>query len=394
MRNTSLGYHTFSIFRKLSHEEYRALCKDFAKYAKYNKGFKGYPDDNAPGTVWEYTYKKNKGIRWRLISKKELNGYTSRKIVAIINPQALLYDNYITAATESDLWLTEQKFDEEADNISPYLLTFKDYSLNRADYCLNIDLKELGYPCTPERMMKLIKQGDIPENFKEHSEYSETGHRSVPYKYSFYLENSSVTINFYWKYPQQTETHPNYENRDKAENVIRLEVQCKSKKLHDMIRSGSYGVHSESGSIPVCLMLSDSISEQVVREYFDKIIRKGHYFSYSVARDIISSYRFNRKKEERLLDAIKLVKKCKGIAKASLICNKSEDEAYMALRKFNKALRELDELLINPVTIPKSWKLPWIPNLMCSYNLAVYDEVIFYRSEVLAMRHIGKHISL
>ena len=143
-------------------------------------------------------------------------------------------------------------------------------------------------------------------------------------------------------------------------------------------------------------MLSDSISEQVVREYFNKIIRKGHYFSYPVACDIIRSYIFKPKKEERLLNAIELVKKYNGIAKTKLYLmnNQSEDEAYSVLRKFNMALRELDELIINPVTIPKSWKSPWIPNLMCSYNLAVFDEVIFYISEVLAMRHIGKHISL
>ena len=407
MRNTSLGYHTFSIFRKLSYEEYRALCQDFAQYVKSGNGFKGYPDDNVPGTVWEYTHNKNKGIRWRLSSKKELNGYISRKIVAIINPKTLLYNNYITASTESDLRLTEQKFDEEADNISPYLLTFKDYSLNRADYSLNIDLKELGYPCTPKQMMKLIKQGDIPENFKEHMEYSKTGHRPVPYKYSLYLENSSVTINFYWKYPQQTETHPNFDNRDKSENVIRLEVQCKSKKLHDMIRSGNCDIPMsvrqniiESESIPVRPMLSDRISEQVVREYFYKIIRKGHYFTYSGALAIIRSYGFKRKKEERLLYAIELVKECDGIskAKASLICNKSEDEAYMALREFNKALRELDELLINPVTIPRRWAadwgVKWLPNLMWTYDCSIGRNIILFQRESRAMQHINKYLSL
>ena len=399
MENTSLGYHTFSIFRKLSKEEYKALCKDFAEYVKSNKDSKGYRDNSVQATTWEYSYNKNKGIRWRLSCKAEFNGYILRKIEAIINPQALLNNNYITAATEHDLYSVEPIFDEEADKISPHLLTFKDYSLNRADYCMNVDIKELGYHCTPQQVMKLIKQGDIPEFFKERSAYSDTGHRFVADKNSFYLENSSITINYYLKYPQQTDSHPNFENRDASENVIRLEVQCKRKKLSEIMSTASMPIwqdrtDSANGSIPIFPMLSDKISEYVVREYFNKVIRKGHYFTYDGAYDIIKSYRFKRNKEERLLDAIDLVKECDGIANAKkhITCNKSKDEADIAIRNFNKALRELDDLLINPVTIPRRWNMTWIPNLMWAYCYSVYDEVILYHTENRAMQHIKKYL--
>lgn len=399
MRNTSLGYHTFSIFRKLSKEEYKALCKDFADYIKSSKDFKGYRDDTVQATTWEYSYNKNKGIRWRLSCKAEFNGYISRKIEAIINPQALLNNNYITAATEADLYLVEPIFDEEAYKISPYLLSFKDYSLNRADYCINLDIKELGYPCTPQQIMKLIKQGDIPEFFKERSAYSYTGHRLVTDKNSFYLENDSVTINYYLKYPQQTDAHPNFTNRDESENVIRLEVQCKRKKLSEIMRTASIPAlqdnpNTATGSIPIYPMLSDKISRCVVEDYFNKVIRKGHYFTYNGAYDIIRSYRFKHDKEERLLDTIDLVKDFNGIANAKkyLIYNKLKDEADIALKNFNKSLRELDDLLINPVTIPRRWNMVWLPNLIWTYGHACCYEVILYHTEARALQHIQQFL--
>lgn len=399
MNNTSIGKHTISIFRNLKGTEYKKLSNDFKKYLKNNEDFKGYRNEKCSGYVWEYYYLKNKGIRWRLSSKTESNGYISRKIEAIINPKVLCDNNYITAATESDLLQTEELFNEEAENISPYLLTFSDYSLNRVDYCMNVDLTELGYPCTPQQMLKLIKQGNIPEFFEEQGFYSNTGHRVTKFMNSFYLVNSSVTLNYYLKYPQQTENHPNYVNRDDSENVIRLEVQCKRKKLQEMFdaqySSDEYDTYSnQKGSVPIYPMLQNKISENIVNDYLKKVVRKGHYFTIDGATQIIKSYKFKDKKQDRLLDTIELVKEHGGISKAklSLLNSNAKEEYEKKLREFNKALRELDDLLINPVTIPRRWNIKWMPNIMFAYACAAYDEIFLGVREHEAMDCINRYL--
>lgn len=235
MKNTSLGYHTFSFFQKLKEEDYFSLSCDFSVYARRNKGIKETPVKNKKGqtTGWRYSYKPSKGIQWILTSKTAENGFTTRGVMVIVNPKSLIEQEYIAAAGEDDFEMTEKLFNEEAAKISPLLEKLGFCSLSRVDPCLNIDLRELNFPCSPEQMMMLIKQGNIPKHYKERElEYDTKQHRRITDKTSFYLESKSSVINYYWKYPQQDEAHPNYSFRESSRNVIRMEVQCKYSKLY------------------------------------------------------------------------------------------------------------------------------------------------------------------
>lgn len=107
--------------------------------------------------------------------------------------------------------MTEKIFNDEAAKISPLLKKLGLCSLSRVDPCLNIDLRELDFPCSAEQMMRLIKQGNIPKHYKERElKYDDKQHRKIMDKTSFYLESKSSVINYYLKYPQQDEGHPNY----------------------------------------------------------------------------------------------------------------------------------------------------------------------------------------
>ncbi len=205
MENTSVGYHTFSFYQKVTREEYDLLRNDFSAYKYKNKDIQGFPiKDKSDKTIgWEYTYKKHKGIRWVLLSSEAPNGFSWQGVAVIINPMALTEGNYIVAAQRDALERVEKIFNDEAGRISPVLLKFGLCSLNRADFCLNIDLKELGIPCSPEMMIALIKQGNIPKGYKERSRYDKKLHRKTTDKTSFYLECKFSNINYYWKYTQQ-----------------------------------------------------------------------------------------------------------------------------------------------------------------------------------------------
>lgn len=405
MNNTSLGYHTFSFFQKAAEDEFSCLTSDFIAYANKNKDIKRFPMKNNMG--WEYTYEINKGIRWKLLSCKEKNGFVVQGVMAIVNPKVLIKGEYIVASREDDLEIVERLYNSEVEKISPFLLKFGECSLNRADPCLNIDLRELGIPCTPDQMMILIKRGNIPDHYEERKEkYDMKQHRMVTDKNSFYLESKSATINCYWKHPKQNERHPNFKHRESSRNVIRFEVQCKYLKLYtlskkirheskfymlseNMATEEAYermviGIHNPS--IPIDVILSEASYENIIRKYFCRILRKGDYFTLDGARSIVESYDFRRDKEERIIYTLELINECHGIARA-------KSKLYGPdLDDFNRSLKDLDDLLINPVTIPRRWNIRHIPNLLRAYDDAVYEEQLIPKQEYLALKHIAEFL--
>lgn len=407
MENTSMGYHTFAFFQKINYEEYCILEKDFIGYMRKTEKLKRSPVENKDGLQigWQYTYKNNedKGIRWLLLSRKAKNNYVTRGVLVVINPESLLENNYIRAAEEDDLKKVEEIYNRETENISKVFLKFGACSLNRVDPCLNIDLKELKIPCTPEQMLKLIKRGNIPRHYEERKEcYDEKQRRMVADKNSFYLKSKSSVINFYWKYAKQGEKHPNHSRKESSRNVIRLEVQCKYLRLYTLskdIRQESKYYSSNEGIsaaeaymrmyeenhqlvIPIDAILSEKIYEDIICKNVYKVLRKGDYFTLDIARDIVESHHFKNSKEDRMIDALELINTSKGIAKARLNLQKSE------LDGFNRALKELDCILVNPVTIPRRWDIKHIPNLLQAYYDAIYEEQLVSDQEYYARQHI------
>lgn len=408
MQNTSLGYHTFQFFQKTNDEDFSLLTDDFIAYANQNNEMKRFPIISKEGISigWKYVYEKSKGIQWLLLSRHFKSGYTTQGVSVIINPKAMLEGNYIRAAQENDLELVEDLFNKEAAKISPILSKFGFSSLSRVDHCLNIDLEELDIPCSPKQMMTLIKRANIPKHFKELEIYDKTSHRKTTSKNSFYLQSKSAVINFYWKYPQQTEKHPNFIQRENSKNVIRFEVQCKYPKLYTISKENRYESkyceltdelsldelyeyiidHVQNPSIPADIVLSDRISEEIIKKYFYKIVRKGDYFTLDGAREIVESYNFRRDKEERLIYALEQISKARGIAdvKSKMLGCDLDD--------FKQSLRDLDDILVNPVTIPKGWKIRHIPNLLRAYYDSVYDEQLISTSEYLILKRIDEFL--
>ena len=410
MKNTSLGYHTFSFFQKLKDEEYLDLSSDFRVYARKNEAMKETPVKNKKGQItgWRYSYQPSKGIQWMLASKTAENGFTMQGVMVIVNPKNLIEQEYISAAGEADFDLTEKLFNDEAAKISPLLEKFGFCSLSRVDPCLNIDLRELNFPCSPEQMMNLIKQGNIPKHYKEREvRYDTKQHRKITDKNSFYLESGSCVINYYWKYPQQDEKHPNYLFREASRDVIRMEIQCKYSKLYALsknIRETSRFYTSlddisweevyerllndiRNPSNPADVILQDAVLESVIQKYLYKVLRKGDYFTIADAREIVESYGFRQEKEGRMVDTLELISECRGIAKAKSKLHGSD------LDDFKRSLNDLDNILVNPVTIPRRWKIRHIPNLLRAFYDSVYAEQLIPENEYIARRRIDEILS-
>ena len=91
MENTSLGYHTFAFFQKTNEEEYDILEHDFIGYMQETKKLKRSPAENKDKVQigWQFIYKdkKDKGIRWLLLSNKAKNNYVTKGVLVVINPK-------------------------------------------------------------------------------------------------------------------------------------------------------------------------------------------------------------------------------------------------------------------------------------------------------------------
>jgi hypothetical protein len=385
------GYHTFCISLRLNEEEGGRLlndfrnCKEVIRIPKtYRKSVdlseEGFRELNISPYIYclEIVYPNtDKGIRYILSHNgsspryyQSLDEEKAWSIKAIINPKLFTgIKDYVTTADERYLEEVRKLFDIEVSGISPILKSFNHYSLNRVDYCINFDIDKLKMNCTKEQMMILIKRSNIPRHYNEITKYDSTSHRQVTYDHSFYLKNNSVAINCYDKHYQLNKNFLSCPNIEESLNVIRFEIQCKYQKVHNM----SKPVKMEYGKLkPITIddLLSDDTSERIIRKYYNQIIRKGDYYTLDEARHRITNFHnFNTNKRNRLISTLEYINQCRGITKAMETLQEKD------LLDFRRTLKDLDDIRINPVTIPRDWNIKTIPNLITAcYRKVEEDE--------------------
>lgn len=237
MLRSSLGFHTMTLSSFLVGNDIYQLLDDFISYNEktgfllmYRKNENGtyikyFPQKGnipfLPTDIKIYYHNRDRGIKWHIYFDCV---YGMGHIVeVIINPKTLsnVYD-YITAATYCDMKMAVITFNNEMKKISPLLRTFNDYNIKRVDYCINFYLKELAPECSQEQIISLLKRGDIPPSYHEWTEYDERSRRNKSRPESFYLYNSSITINCYSKYMQLL--NQSEENQRKGHAPISPEV--------------------------------------------------------------------------------------------------------------------------------------------------------------------------
>lgn len=390
--NTSLGYHTLTIYRMLTVNESLEVQRSFAQckevYFGKNHSNGGTTGDNrryganrqfirsSPSYRNIYYRTGDIGLKWSLKHSASSPTYMRRDypfyieedgliedrpccIRATINPKILTgIVDYIAAADSSYLNDLIEVFNCEARKISPILRDFNSYSLNRTDYCVNYDLAELEINSLPEIYMPFIKRADIPHSFEEFKIYDTTSHRYKPGPNSFYLMNKSVRINCYCKHSQLEKQYPFTPNIDDSRNVIRFEIQCLYPKVQYMQKQIKGCDDFED---KMAVMLSDEFCTNILKSYFYKTIGAGDYYVLDCARDKIKSMKFKQNKETRLIDALELVNKRRGIFHA-----KSHLEGAK-LDEFERSIKDLGKIGINPVTIPRELRIKHLPNLMTTY---------------------------
>lgn len=381
MIRSSLGYHTLTLFIRLTAAQAKKLKEDFQRYSRESRiVFDRGKAERIREIKYNYMvsyYQQDHGIEWLIRYNNWSSDFQSYIVEVTINPKILggIHD-YITAATYKDMEAAIENFNLESARISPILQDFECYKLKRIDYCINLDLNELAPGCNPDRIMELITRGNIPPYYNEYMTYDEKSHRMKPKPGSFYLMNPSVNINCYSKLIALQNRSEERKSRglspipqdilDSARGIIRFEVQFKYYKTYRLSKTaeqnGDHAINKYES------LLSHEMCVDIVDDYFDKVIGKRDWYTLQAAVQIIKLQHFNRQREERLIGALQLVNQLRSLAKAKNSFRGKERQA------FQKTLNELSSIGINPVTIPKEWGIKHIPNLLYAYHDKVQQE--------------------
>ncbi|KOR90569.1 hypothetical protein AM231_16530 [Paenibacillus solani] len=228
------------------------------------------------------------------------------------------------------------------------------YSFKRVDFAVNIYTEHI------KLYMKLIKRSNVPNGFQQFVTYKESSKRWEPPEHSFYLfrksksgsKSSRVTLNIQcYDKGEQLKEH-NLACDERAEYTIRFEVQCHYNKVYRIIKHN--GLNKQGFS----QFLREDISEQELQKYFKKTIGYGNYYTLSKAKERIGSTRLSLEMKQSLIETLELVSAKRGIWKAK--------EIAVDKKEFDKRIKKLHKIGVNPVTIPMTEGIDYLP---CLFDL-------------------------
>lgn len=280
------------------------------------------------------------------------DGFAMRSIQCRINFKRVIEEqDRIAVYTDAD-------FDKMVDTFNSIMVylgglpTFDNWNVKRIDYCINIKTPYV------KEYIALMQKGDIPAwqrlafNPVSKRYTNRIGSVYLPAKSSNIKENKtgSMTINFYDKSQQQTAEAMKNNTISEAvllqsENILRLEVQCHRPKLDSLKRK--YSLDDKK----IINFLSPQISYDVLETAILKVCHKGDYHRKTVAEQMIEASKgLHDKTKEDLKTLLREVnKQHQSISKAR---DRLAAAGIYTENKFNQLLKKLDELNINPVTIP------------------------------------------
>lgn len=284
---------------------------------------------------------KEEGFTYIKLTSKKVDGrykYNFMQMTIIMNPVKLIRRNKLEVIKMDLLEEVKKIFAEKVKKIHTSLPRLDYWTINRIDYAVNINTPYV------EEYIKLFQRGDKPRNFKEL--YCSKSKTRKQLDGSFYLFNDSVTINFYNK--ENERLSQNF-NKDGAKDLLRLEIQCKKPKTNTLKAKNKFDSrHLEH-------YLSQEISYQQLEYYYNKTIGTGDYYKLSEAIRIVQESNYTSKTKEKLTEVLRAVSRYRSIWKA-------REESQYNSSCFNRYLKKIRVLGVNPVTIPSRWGVNMLKN--------------------------------
>ena len=243
-------------------------------------------------------------------------------ITIILNPIRLINKNKLEVIKEDDLEQIYKRFKEVKNKIFIGLPSLENWEINRVDYATNIHTEYV------KEYIKLFQRADKPSSFKEI--YCTKSHRRKQLEGSFYLYNKSIAINFY-------------------DNLLWLEVQCNKSKTNNIKYKKGFDINHVKNYLKM------NLSKEYIYYYYDKTIGLGDYYKLSKAIEIVKDSNYTEIIKKRLIEVLQEVNLHRSIWKA-------REKSIYSKNSFNKYLKMIRALNINPVTIPNSWGMDYLEN--------------------------------
>lgn len=350
--------HTMYItYRIMNIEHYNRLYEVLNKNS-LKEGYKFYPLEN----VYKTHYLQHKGFNEIILRKtitKEKYQRPYMQIEILFNPKKTISDDPTKITKDKDIVEISNEFNQIIHEIDSDLPDFFNWTLKRIDYAT--------YIITPyvKEYIKLFQRADIPVYFKEL--YDNIQNRRIQKDGSFYLYSKSTAINFYDKEKERVVNKDIYNVHDadiaRVKNILRIEVQCNKSKTDYLKRKNNF----ETKEVHNYLTLEESRHQ--IMCYYKKCIRTGKYYNLNKAKKIIDDNKeLSTRTKNKLKTTLDLINQCRSIAKAR--------ERFVGTKEtFNNHLKKLDDLNINPVTIPERWDIKELNNPINEIVIKMSNEV-------------------
>lgn len=332
--------HTFEVYTTISTKQARRILD----YLEIPKGI-----DKFGGAV-----KVNGIARMSLYSRKELSNSYILKV--IVNPAKLFYgyDAFETVVANRSVlqWLStafaaamEEATGEDA------LLDIDEWFVYRIDYAVDIRLE------FPDMYVKLLNKGDKPKLYRDKAQ-GKIG--------SCYWECKSTTGNVYDKADQMKNKGKPPELIERARNLLRFEVQCNSPKVGCLRKN-----HELEGRKLKDLFCS-KIAESVLLSYCQRAYKTGDYYTFRAAQARMKHSHVSKRSHKALENVLRAVAQARSISEAReqaseegvILKNTSPAvKVKYCKEQFGRNCKALKDLKINPVTIPRNWKIDKLPGV-------------------------------
>ncbi|QSF45287.1 hypothetical protein [Paenibacillus tianjinensis] len=287
-----------------------------------------------------------------------------------LNPQVLLCpDRVIHSTSASEISKIPDMFAIQLRHLlgplSDHLPHFNDWTCKRIDYCVDIRTEHVS------DYIRLFQRSKVPNRFFQAKNKLDG---------SAYAKSGSVTLNFYDKEDElrkrilKSDTRINEQHLEEAHHLLRIEVQCESRKTNYLKQRYSFynkGVYN---------FLHAPIAEELLLGYYDKSIGAGDFYSLYEARKIIRQANIQERTKEaarQTLELIAQVRSVDGARKQFIDGVVLEQSGFIqgSSVTFSRYVKLLRELGINPITIPRGWKIHHLPNLRENIVQILHEEL-------------------
>lgn len=306
------------------------------------------------------TYYSNQGFREiTLIHQTYRPGLIYRGIEIILNPKVMLHPNMIIQSTTADeIPLIADVFDEKLQLIfggyRRYLPSFNQWICKRIDYCADVITEHVS------DYIRLFQRAKVPNRHFEAKNKLQG---------SAYAICGSMTLNFYNKQDElmkrrmnKKDTRITDEHIHAADDMLRIEIQCERNKTNYMKqREGFSNKWIEH-------FLDPELAQATILNYYDKSIGSGDFYSLYEARKIINRAELRQNSKQSLLRTLELISQARRMDTARKqfmegVILEGNGHWQGSGETFDRNVKKLRLLGINPVTIPRSWGIHHLPNV-------------------------------